>query len=344
MPWLSPRRSSFEFERDQPLVDVVELLDERIDARLVERQRLHVGHDLFGQLLGAALLRRRQRARLGAAADDGVLQAAELLVVRSDAVEGRENRRLDLRLHGGKREIVLVIVVLVCIHVVGKRLFLLVALAFLRGGRRGLGRRRSGLRRIAVLDHRPARRRGRDRRRLGVGAGVGRLKVDDVAQEHVAGVQLVAPDDDRLEGQRVLAEPRDHGLAAGLDALGDGDLALARQKLHRAHLAQVHAHRIVGAVGSLSALCLLGDGGAGRRHQLAAFRFLFGLFVRGFRLALVGLVGLDDVDPHVGEHRHRVFDLLGGDFFGGKHGVQLVDGDVAALLRLLDHLLDRGIG
>jgi hypothetical protein len=43
--------------------------------------------------------------------------------------------------------------------------------------------------------------------------------------------------------------PGDHRLAAGLDALGDGDLALARQQLHRAHLAQIHAHRIVGAVG-----------------------------------------------------------------------------------------------
>jgi hypothetical protein len=64
-------------------------------------------------------------------------------------------------------------------------------------------------------------------------------------------VQLVAPDDDRLEGQRALAQAGDHRLAAGLDALGDGDFALARQQLHRAHLAQVHAHRIVGAVGRL---------------------------------------------------------------------------------------------
>ena len=45
----------------------------------------------------------------------------------------------------------------------------------------------------------------------------------------------------------------DHQLAAGLDALGDGDFAFARQKLDRAHLAQIHAHRIVGAV-----ICLVG--------------------------------------------------------------------------------------
>ena len=36
-------------------------------------------------------------------------------------------------------------------------------------------------------------------------------------------------------------------LRPGLDALGDLDLALAREQLDRAHLAQVHAHRIVGA-------------------------------------------------------------------------------------------------
>ena len=34
---------------------------------------------------------------------------------------------------------------------------------------------------------------------------------------------------------------------AFLDALGDADLAFARQELHGAHLAHVHAHRIGGA-------------------------------------------------------------------------------------------------
>ena len=100
------------------------------------------------------------------------------------------------------------------------------------------------------------------RRALAVRAGIGRLEVDDVAQEHAAFDQLVAPDDDGLEGQRALAQAGDHRLAAGLDALGDGDLALAREKLDRAHLAQVHAHRIVGAVGRL-----LGRGLAHRRRR-----------------------------------------------------------------------------
>jgi hypothetical protein len=96
-------------------------------------------------------------------------------------------------------------------------------------------------------------------------------------------VQLVAPDDDGLEGQRAFAQAGDHRLAAGLDALGDGDFALARQKLHRAHLAQIHAHRVVGAVGRL----FLGDGGdrgAGLLGQFVGLFLAVGLF-------LFGLVG-----------------------------------------------------
>src|SRR6478736_1677340 len=72
----------------------------------------------------------------------------------------------------------------------------------------------------------------RGRHGLGVGAGIGRFEVDDVAQEHLSLVELVAPDDDGLERERALAQARDHRLAAGLDALGDGDLALARKQLH----------------------------------------------------------------------------------------------------------------
>src|SRR5690606_10071665 len=83
---------------------------------------------------------------------------------------------------------------------------------------------------------------------LGLGAGIGGFEIDDLAQERLALVEVVAPDDDGLESQRALAQARDHGLAAGLDALGDGDLALARQKFHRTHLAQIHAHGVVSAV------------------------------------------------------------------------------------------------
>ena len=175
------------------------------------------------------------------------------------------------------------------------------------------------------------------RRVLAVGAGIGRLEVDDVAQQDLGFVELVAPDDDRLEGQRALAQARDHRLAAGLDALGDGDFALARQQLDRAHLAQIHAHRIVGAVGRL-ARC------GWRRPSRAAPRR-----VRRPRpppprrrrpsasSASSASSALDDVDAHLVEHRDDVLDLVGGDLLGGQHRVQLVIGDEAALLGGLDH-------
>src|SRR5436190_1867213 len=83
--------------------------------------------------------------------------------------------------------------------------------------------------------------------------------------------------------------------AAGLDALGDRDLALARQQLDRAHLAQVHAHRVVGAADIL----VVEIAGA-----LLAVAFLLGR--RGGRL--LALLALDDVDAELGEHRHRVLD------------------------------------
>src|SRR6202023_3664447 len=123
---------------------------------------------------------------------------------------------------------------------------------------------------------------------LGVGAGVGRFQVDDVAQEDLAFVEFVAPDDDGLEGQRAFAQPCDHRLAAGLDALGNGDFAFARQQLDGAHLAQIHADGIVGALGGLGLL----DFGDGLLRDLDQFvvGLVVGLFL-AFFLA-VGVLGL----------------------------------------------------
>ena len=101
-----------------------------------------------------------------------------------------------------------------------------------------------------------------------------------------------------------------------------------RQQLDRAHLAQVHAHRIVGAVvgGFLGGL---DDRGLLAHGDLAA---ALGVFFR-----------LDDVDAHLAQHGQGVFDRLGGDFLGRQDLVQLVHGDVAAGLGLLDELLDPGV-
>jgi hypothetical protein len=101
-------------------------------------------------------------------------------------------------------------------------------------------------------------------------------------------------------------------------------------KLHRAHLAQVHAHRIVGAVSAGG-----GVGFALHHAGLRAFGDLGGVFAFFF--------GFHHVDAHVGEHRHDVFDLLRRNLVRRQHLVELVIGYEAALLRKLDHFLDAGI-
>ena len=65
---------------------------------------------------------------------------------------------------------------------------------------------------------------------------------------------------------------------------------------------------------------------------------------RSFSSSSARLLGLDDVDAHLGEHREHVLDLLGIDLLGGQHRVDLVVGDVAALLGGPDQLLDGGVG
>ena len=168
--------------------------------------------------------------------------------------------RLEVGLHRRQRDGILEIVLVV--EAVGRRRLALEPF------RRRL---RRGRRRHAVAGRIGRRRRAGGgiiglRRLLAVGAGVGRLEIDDVAQQDLGVVEFVAPDDDRLEGERAFAQARDHRLAAGLDPLGDGDFALARQELDRAHLAQIHAHRIVGALGRL------GTAGGDRRRAGAPRR------------------------------------------------------------------------
>ena len=309
----------------------------------LSRQRLHLGDDVVLELLVAALLRGRERIVAQLVLDVLVLQAAQPLVGIGDVVEGLDHLGLELGLDRGERKRILHVVV-VEIAFIRRRL---AALGFLavgtlgrrleRSGARRRGRGRRGLRQAAGSRCRADRLRDRlavgpDRGRhgLGVGAGIGRFEVDDVPQEHLSLVELVAPDDDGLERERALAQARDHRLAAGLDALGDGDLALARQELHRAHFTQIHAHGVVGALGRLLGL------GLGRDllldlDQLAAlaFRLLVRLLALPF-LVPGRLLGLD----HVCED---VLDLLGIDLLRGQDRIDLVRGDVVGGA---DELLD----
>ena len=79
------------FEAEQLLVDVVEGLDQALDAVGVERERLDLGDDLVLQRLVALLLAGGERVVLQRALDFLVLQLAQLLVVGGDEVEGLEH-------------------------------------------------------------------------------------------------------------------------------------------------------------------------------------------------------------------------------------------------------------
>ncbi len=154
---------------------------------------------------------------------------------------------------------------------------------------------------------------------------VGRV-ANDFAHAHLALLEALADLDDLLDGDRRVKHGVEHFLLAVLDALGDLHLALAGEQRDRPHLAQVHAHRVVGlGVGVLLLLLrlLLGSGGVLflRRHRLRLGRL-------GLRqLDLVGLV--DDGDVVVAEHRHHVVDLIGADDVRRQRVVDLVVGEEA---------------
>src|SRR5690606_32131495 len=209
-----------------------------------------------------------------------VLQLAQLLVGVGDEIERFHDLRAQFGFHGRQRQVgfVLVFFFLFNRHVAADigdvvvvtraALRLVIARLFL----------------FHPLDHRGL---------LGFRTGIGGFEVDDFAQQDVGIVQLVAPDDDRLKGQRAFAQPGDHGFATGLDALCNGDFAFTRQKLDRSHFAQIHAHRIVGTVGRL----FLGRGGGNSRaagfDQIAA---LFRVVVAVVFAVVVLLVVFNDVD------------------------------------------------
>ncbi len=152
--------------------------------------------------------------------------------------------------------------------------FLLGALGlgeFLGSDRRG-GRRRSPALQhdLRVVDNPTVSRR------------IGRFEIDDITQEHALLGQFLAPHHDSFERERAFAQAADHRIAAGLDTLRDGDLALARQKLHRAHLAQIHPHRIVRTI---IAVFRRGGERSGFRAGRSSVLALFAVFA-GFLFAL----------------------------------------------------------
>ena len=108
--------------------------------------------------------------------------------------------------------------------------------------------------------------------------------------------------EDVLHRAGIPRDGRENVADAFLNALGDGDLAFARQELHRAHLPHVHAHRIGGAAGF-------------RLHRRQCRRsFLRGEFVGGVVAGIQQFVRIGrrlvHGDAHVVDHADDVFDLV----------------------------------
>ena len=255
------------FEAHQAPIQALELVHQLLDPIVVQLHLLHQ-RDQFAALLLIGLLRPlRGLAARGVGVHPLGRELVQLGVVGLNRLEGGQRLGLQLLLERRERQ--------------AEPAFAFLAFLELLGLGRGAG---DG---FGV-----------------VGAG-GRFQVDHVAQQDAALLDRVMPGDDGLESQRALAEPTDHHVAAGLDPLGDRDLALARQQLDAAHLAQIHADRVVGAAeggfidiaaGFLVLLLLLG-----LRDRLGGGGF-----------AVLALLVLNDIDAEVGQHRHRVLDRLGG--------------------------------
>src|SRR5690606_35966929 len=131
-------------------------------------------------------------------------------------VERLHHLRSQLGFHCSEREVCLVFLVVVFLDTAFAADIGYVVLVVRAGATRRarLLRLRLGIS-IDALD---------SRRLLGFRPGISCLKVDDLTQQNLAFVELVAPNDDGLEGERRFAKARDHRLAASFDALCNGDL------------------------------------------------------------------------------------------------------------------------
>ena len=120
--------------------------------------------------------------------------------------------------------------------------------------------------------------------------------------------------DDFLDHQRRARQRFQDRVLAALDAARDFDFAFAGEQRHRAHLAQVHAHRIVD---------LLAD--AGGQFEIEEFFAFFDLL-----LEILGL--FQDFDAGGVEAGEHVFELGAAGKIAGQDFADLVVQDVALLL------------
>ena len=147
------------------------------------------------------------------------------------------------------------------------------------------------------------------------------LFLDDLAYANFMLRQFLAEIEDMSQGQRAGKHFVEDAIFAVFDLLGDLDFAFAAQQRHRAHLAQIHPHRIAG----------LTD------HVVVGVLGLFFLFLVFDQLVACTaqsdpLVGVDDFDVHLAEDRHDIVDLIRRDNLSRQHIVDIVVGQIALFL------------
>ena len=294
------------------LVQGEELVRQRLDPVGMEIHAFHQLDELDLEIEVIGLGTRRQRLVIGHFRKAPVLRAAELLEQRRDLVEHIHHMVADGIFHRRKRH-VQIITLVAGIGIAGRGIRISVAILlgfFFRLFFLGFFLGEVVLVYIVVhaRHHFPVHRRA-------VQLGVSGLEINDVTERHHTVGNLVAPVQQRPDGQRGFANAADHQLSTGLDTFGNRDLSLARKQLDAAHLAKIHAHRIVGAG-------YIAVGHIARRALFLALAFRGVVAVRCF----------DNGYAHLVQRRHEIVNLLGGEILGWKRSVQLVMGDVAALL------------
>ena len=141
-----------------------------------------------------------------------------------------------------------------------------------------------------------------------------------------AAAQVFAQRDDLANYDRRARDGLHHAYLTALDALGDLDLTLAGEQRHRAHLAQVHAHRVVGLL-------------EGSRRQVELD--VVGLLAR-LRLVLVAIharLTRQHVDALRVDGGHQIIELVGRGDVAGQQVVDLAVRQVSLLFAGIDELI-----
>src|SRR5713101_3137752 len=158
------------------------------------------------------------------------------------------------------------------------------------------------------------------------------VELDDFLDRPCAAAEILADRQKFLEDDGGARDRFEHEHLAALDALGDGDFALARQQRYRAHLAQVHANRIVRLFEHPRReveVALLRDGEFVLGFDFGSIRYRrIGGGASRFRGGEV-FVDIDTVTLEGGE---EVVNLLRRVHFGGKDVVYFVIEQVSPLL------------